>query len=138
MFMPMMNVGTMRVRMHEFLMCVRVTVRFIKWSSGGMFVPMMFVVDVEMIVSDWLMPVRMVVALTEMEPDANPHQERGNKHPTRDRFTQKRDRKNRPEKRRGGKVRPRASRPNVAQGKNKQHKTQAVADNADRDRKSTR
>ena len=115
MLMAMMNVWIVWMAVSQRSVRVDVAVRFSDGRSRCVFVLMMFVVDVEVIVGHLLMFVQMLVAFTEMKPHPNAHQERGKEHPAGDRFGQKRDRHDRSEKGRGGKVRPRSGRPDVTQ-----------------------
>ena len=74
MFVPMMDVGIVGMRVSQCLMSVRVAVRLSRWVVGGVFVPMVFVVDVALVMLHWLVPVFVFVPLRQVQPDADAHE----------------------------------------------------------------
>jgi hypothetical protein len=72
----MMNIWKMRVRMCEWNVAVRMGMRFLAVPFEIMLMLVMFIVTVPMIVLQRAMRMRMVMALADMQPDAERHQGR--------------------------------------------------------------
>lgn len=72
--MLVVDVGEMGVAVFEHFVAVPVAVGFSGRIRRGMLVLMMFVVDVEMLVFQDLMPVHVIVLFRQMQQDANGHE----------------------------------------------------------------
>lgn len=79
----MMNIWEMSVRMRDRQVPVRMGMGFLTVPLEIMLVPVMFIVTVPMIVLQRAMRMRMIVALTDVQPDAERHQ--GRRHPEQER-----------------------------------------------------
>src|SRR5579884_1320287 len=71
---PVMEVGIMRVRMDQRLVPMPMAVRFSGRVCGAVRVLVMFVMIMEMFVLHRFMPVRMLMALRQMQPNTHCHQ----------------------------------------------------------------
>jgi len=74
MSMPLVKIGVMRVRVHQGGMLVLMAVRLDTIPTAGMLMPVMLVVAVHVGVGQVLMPVRMVMALDDVQPHPDGHQ----------------------------------------------------------------
>ena len=74
MFMPMMDVGIVGMGVRHFLMFVRVAVWLSRWVVGGVFVLVMFVVDMAVFMLHRLVCVFVFVSLRKVQPDADAHE----------------------------------------------------------------
>jgi hypothetical protein len=74
MFVPMMDVGIVGMGVRQCLVLVDVAVRFSWWVVGGVFMLVVFVVDVAVFMLHRLVFVSVFVPLREMQPDADAHE----------------------------------------------------------------
>ena len=74
MLMVMMDVRIVRMSVGQFFVVMDVAMWLAGWIGWLVDVLVMLVVRVEMVVRHCLVPVRVGVALGEMEPNANHHQ----------------------------------------------------------------
>jgi hypothetical protein len=72
--MPVVDVGIVRVAMHNGRMPMRVDVRLVRRTIRGMLVAVVLVVDMGVLVNHCLMLVLMFVALDQMQICPNGHQ----------------------------------------------------------------
>ena len=72
--MPVVKIGVMRVGVHQGRMHVLMGVRFDAIPTAGVFMLVMLVVVVHVGVGQVLMPVRMVMALGDVQPHPDSHQ----------------------------------------------------------------
>ena len=63
---------------HQSLMTMRMTVRFIQRLARVMRVLMVFIVNVSVVMLDWFVHVLMLVPLSQVQPDTDSHQSSGN------------------------------------------------------------
>ena len=68
MAVPMMDVGIVRMRVHDQFVLMRVRVRFTEWVVRRVRVMVMLVVPMEVSVERRLVNVLMLVALREVQP----------------------------------------------------------------------
>ena len=76
MLVPVVNVRVVDVRVSHRLVFVLVAVRLSGWVVRGVFVLVVFVVDVAMFMLHRLVLVLVFVSLSEMQPDADAHERR--------------------------------------------------------------
>ena len=88
--MPMMCVRIMRVRMAQRRVCMHMHMRFRCGLSHIVLMLVVRVVHMKVIVSQARMRMLVIVALGEVQPEADHHQNSGGKQPYRDRLAQKR------------------------------------------------
>ena len=74
MLVAVMGVGIMRVRMHQQFVAMRMAMRFGDWRLCIMVMLMVFVVDMEMVMDEFLMRMEVLMAFRQMKPYSNPHQ----------------------------------------------------------------
>ena len=77
MTMPVVDVGIVGVRMREWLVGVRVSMRLATVPAKGMLMLMMRVMAMRMLVLEHLVPVLMQVPFGEMQPHTDRHQRPG-------------------------------------------------------------
>ena len=82
----MMNIWEMRMRMRDGNVAMRMSMRFLTVPLEIMLVLVMFIVTVPMSVLQRAMGMRMIVALADMQPDAERHQGRCNPEEERRQF----------------------------------------------------
>lgn len=73
MVVGMMHVGDMRVATAKSLVSVSMRMRLSRRIAGAMLVPVVLVVDVNMLVLNWLVNMLVLVMLREVQPDADAH-----------------------------------------------------------------
>jgi hypothetical protein len=95
-----------------------------------MLVPVVLVVHVQMGVLHRLVPVLVLVVLSEVQPHAEAHQHAGRQQLDRHRLLQKRQRRNRAQERRRREIRAGASGPEMPKGINEQDEADAVSHKA--------
>src|SRR5476651_2522728 len=88
MFMPMMDVGEVRVRMGQRLMPVWVAMLRSRHDGHVVFMLVMLVMRVLVVVFQRLVRVRMLVMFGQMQPDAESHESAGDEERYRDRIAQ--------------------------------------------------
>ena len=76
MLMAVMQVGIVRMLMQKPRVHVPVAMRLTRRCVGRVLMLVMNIVHVPMLVLEWLMQMRMVMRLSEVQIDANPHQHR--------------------------------------------------------------
>jgi uncharacterized membrane protein len=76
MFVPMVNIRVMGMGLGQCLVLVRMAVRLSWRVVGGMFVLMVFIMDVAVFMLHRLVFVFMFVPLRQVQPDANAHERR--------------------------------------------------------------
>ena len=89
---PVMQIGVVRMRMHERCMAMRVGMRF-GAVPRVVRMPVMFVMDMRMAVLLRRMPMQMLVAFREMQPHASSHQQTGSDELPCDRLAHQQQRK---------------------------------------------
>lgn len=77
MLVPVMNVGVMRVAVPDRLMLVNVAVGFAAIPFKVMLMLMVFIVNMPVTMDERLVLVVVRVAFSEVNPDANAHQQGG-------------------------------------------------------------
>jgi hypothetical protein len=75
--MPMVDIGVVWMCVSQSLVSVRMAVWFTWWVVVGVFMLMMLVVNVKVVVFQWLMNVFVFVTLTQVQPHADAHQGSG-------------------------------------------------------------
>jgi hypothetical protein len=88
MVMAMMDVWVMRMRVNQADMSMQVAMRFADWRLCIMIMLMVFVVDVKMVMDEFLMRMEVLMAFRQMKPDTNTHQQTGGNHPNRNRLSE--------------------------------------------------
>ena len=83
-----MQVGIMRVLVHHRRVTMRVGVRLAGRVAGAMRVPVMFIVDMPVLVLHGGVGVLVLVALGEMQIEPDPHQRRRCEQAKRDRIAE--------------------------------------------------
>jgi len=78
MAVPVMDIGEVWMRMHERVVSMRMTMRFLAIPAEIVPVLVMLVVTMPMLVLERFMLVRVLVAFAQVQPDADRHQAAGN------------------------------------------------------------
>jgi len=128
--MPVMGIREVRVAVRDRQVPVRMRMARTRRDRSFMGMVVMFVtaaVFMFVAVLKRLMDMRMLMAFSEMQPDTPRHQCTRRDQRQRQRLTQEGNRQGRAHKRRDGKVRACAGRPQVAQSKNKQCQAGPIA-----------
>lgn len=73
MLVPVVQVRKVGMRMHEFAVLMPVTVRF--RDRSVVLVPVMLVVDVNVFVRHWRVPMFVIMPLAHVQPDTDRHQQ---------------------------------------------------------------
>src|SRR6267378_3141274 len=123
-----MQVGIVRVTVHQARVAVRMVVRLAAVPGEIMFVPMMFIVQVGMGMLDRPVDVPVLVPLRDMEPYAERHQYRSHPERRSSLFAQHRKRKRCAEERRNGKVRRCARGAEPTQRDDEEHQADAITE----------
>ena len=129
--MTMMNVREVRVRVRHWLVNVRMRMWFARMNTLCVFMLMMFVVSMLMRVFQERVLMRVRVALGQVKPHAARHKSGCGPERALYRFAQKRQRHQRTDKRREGKIRAGPRRSDMSQSQYKTREAQAVAKKAD-------
>ena len=74
MFVPVVNIRVMGMGVRQCLVFVRVAVRLSRWIVGGVFVLVMFIVDVAVFMLHRLVCVFVFVSLRKVQLDADAHE----------------------------------------------------------------
>ena len=74
MVMAMMCIWVMRMGVNQAGMSMQVAMRFTNWRLCIMVMLMVFVVDVKMVMDEFLMCMKVLMAFRQMKPYSNPHQ----------------------------------------------------------------
>ncbi len=93
--MPVMKVGVVRVPMHERFMPVPMTVGFTDRDVRPMCVLMVIIMDMPVLVLHRFVPMLMLVAFRQVQPEANRHQAPRRQQPNRHRLIEQRQREQR-------------------------------------------
>ena len=88
---PVVNIGIMRVDVRQFLMPMRVGVRFTWWIAGGMNVLVMRLVRVPMVVHQRFMAMLVRVPLGQVQPNSGGHKQGGDQKSRAHCIAEKRD-----------------------------------------------
>ena len=78
MTVPMMDIGKVRMRVHDRVVFMRMAVRLLAGPREVVPMLVMLVMTVTMLVLERFMLVRVFVALAQVQPDADRHQAAGN------------------------------------------------------------
>ena len=78
MAVPVMDIGEVWMRMHERVVSMHMAMRFLAIPAEIVPVLVMLVVTMAMFVLERFMPVRVLVAFAQVQPDADRHQAAGN------------------------------------------------------------
>ena len=127
MLMAVMDIGKVRVAVPQPHMHVPVRVRLPRRLGAIMVVLVMLVMHVPMLVGRLLVPMLVLVALCQMKPDAESHEETGCNDLDRHRFPQNEHGDQPPEKWSQAEVRPGPSRSDVSKGNDKEHQADTIA-----------
>ena len=88
---PVVNIRIMRVAVRQFLVPMRVRVRFTRWIAGSMNVLVMRVMRVPMVVHQRFMAMLMRVALGQVQPNSGGHKQAGDQKSRAHCIAEKRD-----------------------------------------------
>jgi hypothetical protein len=69
-------------------MSMQVAMRFADWRLCIMVMLVVFVVDMKMVMNEFLMRMEVLMAFSQMKPDTKTHQQTGGNHPNRNRFSE--------------------------------------------------
>src|SRR5215510_6596549 len=98
----------------------------------------MLVVSVSVLMGEPLVLVFVLVALCQVQEDAQRHERTGHEQPRRDGFVEHENREDSAEERGEGEIRSGSCRAEVAQGEDEQHETHTVADESYHSREGQR
>ena len=115
------------------LVSVRMPVTDARRHRFGMLVLVMLIVHVPVVVSDRLVEMFMLVALGEVKPDSQRHEQGGDHQNDRDRRP-KNDREHRPEERRTGEIGTGAGRAHMPHRNDEEHEAHPVSEESDHHR----
>jgi hypothetical protein len=113
--MSVVQIGVMRVLVHERHMPVAMRVRLARGIAGHVFVPVMFVMRMAMFVLEGLVPMLVLMRLGEMQRDADRHQSARDDELSCQRLAEQGDRDQRADKRRRGEIGAGARRAEMAE-----------------------
>ena len=113
--MSVVQIGVMRVLVHERHMPVAMRVRLARRIAGHVRMPVMFVMRVAMLVLERLVPMLVLMRLGEMQRDADRHQSARDDELSCQRLAEQGDRDQRADKRRRGEIGAGARRAEMAE-----------------------
>lgn len=129
--MPVMEIGVVRVPMDEWLMPVPMTVGLADRDVRPMRVLMMLVMGMPVLMLHRFVPMLMLVAFRQVQPEANRHQTPRRQQPNRHRLIEQRQREQRANEGSQRKIGSGACRPEMAQAQHEQGETDPITEKAD-------
>lgn len=132
--MPVMQIGVMGMPVRDRRMDVLVCMWLVPVPLEVMLVPVVFVVDMPVGVTDRLLGVLVPMAFGEMKPDPGSHQSRRRPEPRSGAFPEEEHGDQRAGERRDGKIGAGPRRAQIAQRQHEEHQTDTIADEPDRGR----
>jgi len=138
MAVPVMQIGVMRVLVHERHMAMPVRVRLAGRIAGHVRMLMVSVMRMAVLVLEGFVHVLVLMRLGEMQIESDRHQKTRNNELQRHGFAEPRDRDERADERRRREIGAGARGPEMAQSEHEQDEADAVADKADQGRAADR
>ena len=138
MLVPMMQIGEVRMRVHQRLVHVLVAMRLGTIPGESVLVAMVRVVAMWVIMDEAIMNMGVAVALGQMQPDAASHQRQRDKERYVGTLAEHRERRHHSDEWRGRKVGARPGRTQLAQRDDEQDEAHAIAEEAKNSRRQRR